>query len=73
MLSCLAVRDEIPRAQGSSDTTSATAVEIAARHLKYNCTAFSSDMNTFVLCYGLWKSATDALFFTSGTYVTYSE
>jgi len=53
MLSCLAVRDEIPRAQGSSDTTSATAVEIAARHLKYNCTAFSSDMNTFVLCYGL--------------------
>jgi len=51
MLSCLAVRDEIPKAQGLSDTTSATAVEITDRHLKYHCTAFSSDMNAFVLCY----------------------
>lgn len=67
MLSCLAVRDEIPTAQGSSDTTSATAVEITARHLKYHCTAFSSDMNAFVLCYDRWKSVTDALFFTSET------
>jgi hypothetical protein len=73
-LSCLAVRDEIPTAQGPSDPTSATAVEITAGHLKYYCTAFSSDMNTFVLCYDRRKSVTDALFFfTSETYATYSE
>jgi hypothetical protein len=47
MLSWLDVGDEIPAASGV-ETTAATAVEISDKYLKYHCTAFSSNMNTFL-------------------------